>query len=156
MAISANPVRDTQNEGVSQYIGYHPNEVSSPLPLVCRGSEQQHDAKGSAECEVPVHCNPNHHSFGFIALPRRGLQYAAFDFHSNAELSELMVYRGDSGVKRVDGPGRHGPGNMLFTYFQDPETNLLEWITEIEQIDEATHQPRAWDNSLFAWDQKVL
>ena len=26
-----------------------------------------------------LRCNPNHHSFGFIAFPRRGLQHAAFD-----------------------------------------------------------------------------
>ena len=92
-----------------------------------------------------LRCNQNHHSFGFIALPRRGLQHAAFDLPSRAELSDLMVHMGDAGIRRVDGPGRHGPGHMLFTYFEDVEKNLLEWNTEIQQIDEATHQPSAWD-----------
>jgi len=36
---------------------------------------------------------------------------------------------------------------MLFVYFEDPERNLLEWCTEIDQIDEATHQPRSWEPS---------
>jgi catechol 2,3-dioxygenase-like lactoylglutathione lyase family enzyme len=92
-----------------------------------------------------LRCNPNHHSFGFIALPRRGLQHAAFDLPSRAELSDLLVHMGDAGIKRVDGPGRHGPGHMLFTYFEDVEKNLLEWNTEIQQVDEAAHLPKAWD-----------
>jgi catechol-2,3-dioxygenase len=92
-----------------------------------------------------LRCNPNHHSFGFIALPRRGLQHAAFDLPRRAELFDLLVHMGDAGIKRVDGPGRHGHGHMLFTYFEDVEKNLLEWNTEIQQIDEAVHAPRAWD-----------
>ena len=92
-----------------------------------------------------LRCNPNHHSFGFIALPRRGLQHAAFDLAGRVELSEAIFHLGDGGFRRVDGPGRHGPENMLFTYFEDPEKNLLELCTEIQQIDETSHQPRAWD-----------
>jgi 2,3-dihydroxy-p-cumate/2,3-dihydroxybenzoate 3,4-dioxygenase len=88
--------------------------------------------------------NPNHHSFGFIALPRRGPKHDAFD-PSRAELSDLLIHMGDAGIKRVDGPGRHGPGQMLFTHFEDVEKNLLEWNTEIQQIDEATRLPKAWD-----------
>ena len=100
-----------------------------------------------------LRCNANHHSFGFITLPRHGLQHAAFDVTNRAELSEVIVRLGDMGVRRVDGPGRHGPGNMLFTYFEDPEKNLLEWVTEVQQIDETSHQPKAWDTrgALNVW-----
>jgi catechol 2,3-dioxygenase-like lactoylglutathione lyase family enzyme len=100
-----------------------------------------------------LRCNPNHHSFGFIAFPGRGLQHAAFDVAGRAELLEVIIQMGDRGVRRVDGPGRHGPGNMLFTYFEDPERNLLEWVTEIQQIDETSHQPRAWNaaSALNLW-----
>jgi catechol-2,3-dioxygenase len=83
-----------------------------------------------------LRCNSNHHSFGFIALPRRGLQHSAFDVANRMELSEVIMRLGDMGARRVDGPGRHGPGNMLFTYFEDPEKNLVEWVTEVQQIDE--------------------
>jgi hypothetical protein len=57
------------------------------------------------------------------------------------------------GVRRVDGPGRHGPGNMLFSYFEIPEKNLLEWVTEVQQIDETSHQMKAWDtrSALNVW-----
>jgi len=101
-----------------------------------------------------LRCNANHHSFGFIALPRRGLQHAAFDVANRADLVEVIVRLGDMATRRVDGPGRHGPGNMLFTYFEDPEKNLLEWVTEIQQIDEISHQARAWDarSALNVWN----
>lgn len=101
-----------------------------------------------------LRCNSNHHWFGFIALPRRGLQHCAFDVASRAELSEVIIQLGDMGTRRVDGPGRHGPGNMLFTYFEDPEKNLLEWVTEVQQIDENSHQARAWDarSALNLWN----
>jgi catechol-2,3-dioxygenase len=101
-----------------------------------------------------LRCNSNHHSFGFIALPRRGLQHAAFDVASRTELSEVIIRLGDMGTRRVDGPGRHGPGNMLFTYFEDSEKNLLEWVTEVQQIDENSHQARAWDarSALNLWN----
>jgi catechol-2,3-dioxygenase len=99
-------------------------------------------------------CNSDHHSFGFIALPLRGLQHGAFDVASRMELSEVIIRLGDMGTRRVDGPGRHGPGNMLFSYFEDPEKNLLEWVTEVQQIDEDSHQARAWDarSALNLWN----
>jgi catechol 2,3-dioxygenase-like lactoylglutathione lyase family enzyme len=97
--------------------------------------------------------NSNHHSFGFIALPQRGRQHAAFDFQERSEFSEAIIQLGDAGFRRLDGPGRHGPGNMLFAYFEDPEKNLLEFCTEIQQVDEATHRPKAWDvdSALDTW-----
>jgi catechol 2,3-dioxygenase-like lactoylglutathione lyase family enzyme len=105
-----------------------------------------------------LRCNPNHHSFGFIALPRRGRHHAAFDLAGRVELSEVMIRLGDGGVRRIDGPGRHGPGHMLYAYFEDPEDNLLEWCTEIQQIDEATHQPKAWNanSALNLWNTPNL
>jgi catechol 2,3-dioxygenase-like lactoylglutathione lyase family enzyme len=101
-----------------------------------------------------LRCNSNHHSFGFIALPRRGLQHSAFDVASRTDLSEVIFRLGDIGARRVDGPGRHGPGNMLFTYFEDPEKNLVEWVTEVQQIDENSHQAGAWDarSALNLWN----
>ncbi|MBV8274014.1 MAG: VOC family protein [Verrucomicrobia bacterium] len=95
-------------------------------------------------------------SFGFVALPQRGVQHAAFDLSGRAELSEAIIHLGDGGFKRVGGPGRHGPGNMLFSYFEDPERNLLELCSEIQQIDEASHHSRSWDanTALNLWNTR--
>jgi hypothetical protein len=75
-----------------------------------------------------LHRNPDHHSFGFMALPRRGLQHAAFDLPSWAELSDLLVHKGDAGIMRLDGLGRNGLGHILFTYFEHVEKNRSNGI----------------------------
>jgi catechol 2,3-dioxygenase-like lactoylglutathione lyase family enzyme len=100
-----------------------------------------------------LRCNVNHHSFGFIALPRRGRQHVAFDFLGRTDFVDALIYLGDERLRRLDGPGRHGPGNMLFAYFEDPEKNILEFCTEIQQIDEASYQSKAWgfDSALDLW-----
>jgi hypothetical protein len=42
------------------------------------------------------------------------------------------------------GPGRHGPGNNPFAYFVSPSGFVIEFTTELQQIDEATHVAREW------------
>jgi catechol-2,3-dioxygenase len=82
-------------------------------------------------------CNANHHSLAFAA-PRaehqRGLNHAAFDVRDWQELMRAVFYMGERGVKRMWGPGRHLAGNNLFSYYFDPEGNVIEYTTEVEQI----------------------
>ncbi|WP_405606924.1 hypothetical protein [Streptomyces sp. NBC_00076] len=41
------------------------------------------------------------------------------------------------------GPGRHEAGDNTFTYFLDPNSNVMEYTTELEKAeDEAAWQPR--------------
>src|SRR6516225_3037914 len=93
--------------------------------------------RANKTCGRPLPFLPVQACFGFT--------WGISHLPGRSELSELLIHMGDGGARRVDGPGRHGPGNMLFTYFEDADRNLLEWVTEVQQIDEATHQPRAWD-----------
>ena len=82
-------------------------------------------------------CNANHHSLAF-ASPRgesqRGLNHAAFDVRDWQDLMRAVFYMGERGVKRMWGPGRHLAGNNLFSYYFDPEGNVVEYTTEVEQI----------------------
>ena len=39
------------------------------------------------------------------------------------------------------GVGRHGPGNNVFSYFVEPNGFVVEYTTEVEQIDEAEYIP---------------
>ena len=45
------------------------------------------------------------------------------------------------------GPGRHGPGNNPFAYFVSPSGFVIEFTSEVQQIDEATHQARVWSRT---------
>jgi catechol 2,3-dioxygenase-like lactoylglutathione lyase family enzyme len=99
-------------------------------------------------------CTSNHHSLGLIALPKRGFQHIAFNYANRSDMMNAMVELNDAGFKRIEGPGRHGPGNSLFSYFEDPEKNLVELIAEAELIDDPLHQPGIWKQkqAIDLWD----
>jgi hypothetical protein len=42
------------------------------------------------------------------------------------------------------GIGRHGPGNNVFAYFVDPNGFVIEYTTEVQSVDDATHEPQVW------------
>jgi catechol-2,3-dioxygenase len=89
-------------------------------------------------------CNANHHSIAF-ASPRGGgtpgLNHAAFDVKDWHDLMRAVFYMGERGVKRMWGPGRHLAGNNLFSYYFDPEGNVIEYTTEVEQITNDDYVP---------------
>ncbi len=45
------------------------------------------------------------------------------------------------------GPGRHGPSNNPFAYFVSPSGFVIEFTSELQQIDEATHEAKVWSRS---------
>jgi catechol-2,3-dioxygenase len=54
------------------------------------------------------------------------------------------------------GPGRHGPGNNLFVFFDDPAGNHIELSAEMEKFydDHVTYVPRRWEpipNTVNLW-----
>jgi catechol-2,3-dioxygenase len=90
-------------------------------------------------------CNANHHSIAF-ATPRGGvekpgLNHAAFEVRDWQELMRAVFFMGERGVRRMWGPGRHLAGNNLFSYYFDPEGNVVEYTTEVEQITSDDYVP---------------
>jgi hypothetical protein len=64
-----------------------------------------------------------------------------------ASIDEMM--RGVAKLKRngIDiswGPGRHTAGNNAFSYFVTPNGFVVEYTSELEQIDEASWQPTVY------------
>jgi catechol-2,3-dioxygenase len=88
-------------------------------------------------------CNANHHSIAFASArgDRTGLNHAAFDVKDWSDLMRAVFYMGERGVKRMWGPGRHLAGNNLFSYYFDPEGNVIEYTTEVEQIKNDDYVP---------------
>jgi catechol-2,3-dioxygenase len=88
-------------------------------------------------------CNANHHSLAF-ATPQGGhlgLNHAAFEVRNWSDLMRGVFFLGEHGVKRMWGPGRHLAGNNLFSYYFDPEGNVVEYTTEVEQITNDDYVP---------------
>jgi catechol 2,3-dioxygenase-like lactoylglutathione lyase family enzyme len=89
-------------------------------------------------------CNANHHSLAFIRTPsgEPGLNHAAFEIRNWEEWIKAVFYAGEKGIPRLWGPGRHLAGNNLFSYYLDPEKNVVEYTAEVEQITDPNYVPK--------------
>ena len=92
-------------------------------------------------------CNADHHSVAITRMGNMSLNHVAFEV---PDLDSLM--RGTARVRRAGcelewGIGRHGPGSNIFAYFCDPNDLVIEYTTQIDQVDDATHRagtPADW------------
>ena len=88
-----------------------------------------------------------HHTVAMGPGPSTLHQYA-FDLHCLEDLSRIADNLALKEQALVWGPGRHGAGSNIFTYYADPHGCLVENSIEMERIDnDATYEPRAWDIS---------
>jgi hypothetical protein len=56
------------------------------------------------------------------------------------------------------GPGRHGPGNNLFFFVNDPDGNWIEFSTELELV-EGPRETKLWiheERTLNSWGTAFL
>jgi catechol 2,3-dioxygenase-like lactoylglutathione lyase family enzyme len=76
----------------------------------------------------------DHHVLAITAAPHSSFNHIAYDMRG---LDEYMRGTGRMmrhGVTPVWGPGRHGPGNNTFSYFVDPNGNVAEYTSELQQL----------------------
>lgn len=83
-----------------------------------------------------MRCNSDHHSIAFGDQDNNALNHIAFVV---SDLDSVMRGGGrlkDAGFPIAWGPGRHGPGNNTFNYFVGPSNIVVEYTSDIEQIDD--------------------
>jgi catechol 2,3-dioxygenase-like lactoylglutathione lyase family enzyme len=92
-----------------------------------------------------LRCNTDHHTIAFAQQGASSLNHVAF------ELRDLdACLRGAGRIVRAGrqplwGPGRHGAGGNVFTYFEDPNGNVFEYTCAMEQIPlDRAWEPRVW------------
>jgi catechol 2,3-dioxygenase len=91
--------------------------------------------------------NVEHHSVAIVDVGRSGdLDHYSFDLDSWDDFKVWADRVSDLGVIVQWGPGRHGPGNNLFLFFDDPDGNHIELSAEMERFfdDRARYEPRIW------------
>jgi catechol 2,3-dioxygenase-like lactoylglutathione lyase family enzyme len=92
-----------------------------------------------------MRCNPQHHSFAISRGKHASLHHVSFEMRG---LDEYMRGTGRllrAGTQLMWGPGRHLAGDNTFSYFVDPSANVMEYTTEMEQLDEDTWHPTVHD-----------
>lgn len=90
----------------------------------------------------------DHHTLALVENGRPGeLDHYSYDLAEWEDFKSWCDRLTDLGVDVVWGPGRHGPGNNLFIFFDDPAGNHIELSAEMEKFhdDRVTYVPRRWE-----------
>ena len=91
--------------------------------------------------------NRDHHTLAVVGTGTPGLDHYSYDLAAWADFKDWCDRLTDEEVDVVWGPGRHGPGNNLFVFFDDPAGNHVELSAEMEKFhdDRVTYVPRRWE-----------
>lgn len=91
--------------------------------------------------------NKDHHTLAVVAVGRNGvLDHYSYDLAEWEDFKTWCDRLTELDVAVQWGPGRHGPGNNLFVFFDDPAGNHIELSAEMEKFydDRVTYVPRQW------------
>ncbi len=101
--------------------------------------------------------NRDHHTLAIVATGTSGdIDHYSYDLAGWDDFKAWCDRLTDENVNVAWGPGRHGPGNNLFVFFDDPAGNHIELSAEMEKFhdDRVTYFPRRWEpipNSVNLW-----
>jgi catechol 2,3-dioxygenase-like lactoylglutathione lyase family enzyme len=98
----------------------------------------------SADQMVFLRCNSDHHSIALVRGNYASVNHVAFEMPTLDEFMRGIGRMKQKGHVPTWGPGRHGPGNNPFAYFVSPSGFVIEFTSELQQIDEATHEAKVW------------
>ena len=94
---------------------------------------------------VFLRCNQRHHSISFNVAPHAALNHVAYEVSGVDEVMRGIAHLREQGVSTLWGPGRHGPGNNVFCYFQDAAGYVAEYTCYLLDIeDESKYEARVW------------
>ena len=99
-----------------------------------------------------LRCNPVHHRLAILPGPP-ALNHVAFDVLSVDEVMRGLGRMHQNGVKLQWGPGRHTAGNNTFSYYETPNGNVVEYTSDLEEVDEMTWEPTTFPMSPTITDQ---
>lgn len=93
-----------------------------------------------------LNCGSDHHSIAVGITDNDALNHIAFLMPDTDGVMRGGGRMRDAGHPVQWGPGRHGPGNNVFNYFIDPFGVVIEYTSEVEQIDDSyqAHGPEHW------------
>ena len=98
----------------------------------------------SANQMVFLRCNTDHHAIAFNRSPYASVNHVAFEMPSIDSFMRGIGRMRVKGQSPAWGPGRHGPGNNPFAYFVSPSGFVIEFTSEVQQINELTHEVQIW------------
>lgn len=96
---------------------------------------------------VFLRCNNDHHAANFMQSSSfAGMHHVAYELRDMDHVQRILDNLAKNDVRLHWGPGRHGPGHNVFTYHRDPDGNVIELFTQLDQwnTELAAFDPRPW------------
>ena len=93
-----------------------------------------------------LRCCSDHHSIALYKRDHAGFNHVAFEMPSFDGVMRGAGRMRDAGYPIEWGVGRHGPANNVFCYFLGPDDYVIEYTSDVEQIDDSYHvgTPEDW------------
>ena len=101
--------------------------------------------------------NHEHHSLACFRQDCVGVDHHSYEAGDWSVIKDWCDRLGDRHIPLMWGPGRHGPGNNLFVFIEDPDGNWIEISAELEVVHdrplkEWRHEPR----TLNSWGRAIM
>jgi catechol 2,3-dioxygenase-like lactoylglutathione lyase family enzyme len=96
---------------------------------------------------VFMRCGPDHHTVNFVQAKSTKMHHIAFELKDWAHVESACDHLSHNGIRLVWGPGRHGIGHNIFTYHRNPDAQITELFTELDQMHDEElgyFEPRPW------------
>lgn len=92
-----------------------------------------------------LRCSQEHHKLAIAHGRTPTLNHVSFEMGGIDEYLRGTGRLVREGNAPLWGPGRHSAGDNVYSYFADPDRNVVEYTTELELVpDEDTWVPRRW------------
>ncbi len=114
-------------------------------------------AKDGTVNTVFTRSNHEHHTLACFRSDRQGVDHHSYEAGEWSVIKDWCDRMGDLRVPLMWGPGRHGPGNNIFAFIEDPDGNWIEISAELEvvydrPVKEWVHEPR----TLNSWGRAIM
>ena len=101
-----------------------------------------------------MRCGTDHHTVNFAAGKSTRMHHMAFELNDWAHVQVACEHLGRKEIPIIWGPGRHGISHNVFTYHRNPDDQMIELYTEMDQmLDEELgyYDPRPWHKDSPQW-----
>lgn len=101
--------------------------------------------------------NHEHHTLACFQTSTQGIDHHCYEVGQWTHIRDFCDHWASKDIKIIWGPGRHGPGNNLFAFINDPDGNKIEISAELEVIHDrgAGVWPQA-EKTLNLWGKGII
>jgi catechol 2,3-dioxygenase-like lactoylglutathione lyase family enzyme len=101
--------------------------------------------------------NHEHHNLACFYQDRQGIDHHSYEAGEWDTIRDWSDHLAAQDIQLFWGPGRHGPGNNLFIFIEDPDGNWIEISAELEVVHD--REVKIWpheERTLNLWGRGVL